>query len=97
MRAGEVEHADRPPAVAAVDRGAARPACGGSVRESEAMWAAVSAARAMAGQREVVGVGVARALAGAPPARPRPQVTPAEAVRMMPSSSSSDDVRWCSK
>ena len=28
---------------------------------------------------------------------PRPQVTPAEAVRMIPSSSRSDEVRWCSK
>ena len=44
-------------------RARATPAAAAAVRESDAMWAAVSAARAIAGQRQVVGVGVAGALA----------------------------------
>jgi hypothetical protein len=60
------------------------------------MWAAVSAARAMAAHD--------RSSVCAYPVRspettltPSPQLTPALPVRMMPSSSSREDVRWYSK
>ena len=60
------------------------------------MWAAVSAARAMAAH-DKSSVYAYPVRSPATTRTPRPQLTPAEAERMIPSSRNSDEVVSCSK
>ena len=84
-------------AVAPVERASASTACGGSVlrvgRDVRGRLRRPRHGRPATGRRCTR----SRCARRRTTRTPRPQVTPAEAVRMMPSSSSSEEVRWCSK